>query len=164
MSPGFIPPGTLIRAALRSSIPFGRTFAHPIWYEAMGLSLSFFSRAAFKKRSGNRASRFEQFDKPALQPLPATPYDLSEWSKARINIDYHCAFDENFYSVPYTLVQEQVEIRATPTTVEIFHQGQRVASHPRSPGKELAITNPQHRPKSHQAHMEWTPSRMVNCG
>ena len=116
----------------------------------------------FKKRSGSRASRFEEFDKPALQPLPATPYDLSEWSKARVNIDYHCAFDENFYSVPYTLVQEQVEIRATATTVEIFHQGQRVASHPRSPGKELAITNPQHRPKSHQAHLEWTPSRMVN--
>jgi hypothetical protein len=31
-----------------------------------------------------------------------------------------------------------------------------------SVGKEQAITNPQHRPKSHQAHLEWTPSRMVN--
>jgi len=116
----------------------------------------------FKKRSGCRASRFEEFDKPALQPLPPTPYDLSEWSKARVNIDYHCAFDENFYSVPYTLVQEPVEIRSAPATVEIFHHGQRVASHPRSAGKDQAITNPQHRPKSHQAHLEWTPSRMVN--
>jgi transposase len=116
----------------------------------------------FRKRTGTRASLFEQLDKPALQPLPATPYDLSEWSKARINIDYHCVFDENFYSVPYTLVHELVEIRSTPTTVEIFHHGQRVASHPRSQGKRKAITNPQHRPKSHQAHLEWTPSRMVN--
>ena len=116
----------------------------------------------FKKRSGSRASLFEEFDKPALQPLPATPYELGEWCKARINIDYHCVFDKNFYSVPYTLVQELVEIRSTPTTVEIFHQGQRVASHRRSLGIDKAITNREHRPKSHQAHLEWTPSRMVN--
>jgi transposase len=97
-----------------------------------------------------------------LQPLPSTPYDLSEWSKARINIDYHCVFDKNFYSVPYSLVQELVEIRSTPTTVEIFHNGQRVASHPRSHRNGETITNREHRPKSHQAHLEWTPSRMVS--
>jgi len=38
------------------------------------------------------------------------------------NIDYHIAFDANFYSVSYTLVQERVEVRATPTTIEIFHK------------------------------------------
>jgi hypothetical protein len=53
---------------------------------------------------------------------------MSQWSRARVNIDYHIAFDANFYSVPYTLVQELMEVRATPTTVEIFHKGQRVAS------------------------------------
>ena len=51
---------------------------------------------------------------------------------ARVNIDYHVAFDTNFYSVPYNLVHEVVEVRSTPTTVEIFHKGQRVASHLRS--------------------------------
>ena len=124
--------------------------------------LTILNHRPFKKRSGSRASLFEEIDQPALQPLPATPYDLSQWCKARINIDYHCVFDENFYSVPYTLVQELVEIRSTPTTVEIFHQGQRVASHPRRQGNGKTITNPQHRPKSHQVHLEWTPSRMVS--
>jgi hypothetical protein len=42
-----------------------------------------------------------------------------------VNIDYHIAFEGNFYSVPYTLVQEPVEVRSTPATVEIFHQGLR---------------------------------------
>jgi Mu transposase, C-terminal domain len=27
---------------------------------------------------------------------------MSQWSRARVNIDYHIAFDGNFYSVPYT--------------------------------------------------------------
>jgi len=78
-----------------------------------------------------------------------------------VNIDYHIAFEGNFYSVPYTLVQERVEVRSTPATVEIFHNGQRVSSHLRSRTRGQAITENEHRPKSHQTHLEWTPSRMV---
>jgi transposase len=64
--------------------------------------------------------------------------------------------------VPYTLVQQVVEIRSTPTTVEIFHKGNRVASHLRNRGRNQIVTQNQHRPRSHQAHLEWPPSRMVN--
>ena len=111
---------------------------------------------------GARATVWEAVDKPALKPLPTEPFDLSEWSRARVNIDYHVAFDANLYSVPYNLVHELVEIRSTPTTVEILHKGTRVASHLRSRGRGQAITNEEHRPKSHRAHLEWTPSRMVH--
>jgi transposase len=115
----------------------------------------------FRKREGSRASVFEAIEKPALKPLPSEPFDLSEWSRARVNIDYHIAFDSNLYSVPYNLVHEVVEIRSTPTTVEILHKGARVASHPRSRGRDHTVTNEEHRPKSHRAHLEWTPSRML---
>ena len=77
----------------------------------------------FRKRSGSRASLFATLDKPALSPLPGERFDLSEWARARVNIDYHVVFDGNYYSVPYNLVQELVEIRSLPTTVEIFHKG-----------------------------------------
>ncbi len=116
----------------------------------------------FRKREGSRASVFATLDKPALKPLPAEPFDLSEWSRARVNIDYHVSFDANLYSVPYNLVHELVEIRSTPTMVEILHKGTRVASHLRSRGRGQNITNEEHRPKSHRAHLEWTPSRMVH--
>ena len=116
----------------------------------------------FRKREGSRASQFAALDKPALNPLPAEPFDLSQWSRARVNIDYHIVFDTNFYSVPYNLVQELVEVRSTPTTVELFHKGQRVASHLRARGHGHTVTIAEHRPRSHQAHLEWTPSRMVH--
>jgi transposase len=116
----------------------------------------------FRKREGSRASRFASIEKSALRPLPAECFDMSHWSRARVNIDYHIAFDANLYSVPYNMVHELVEVRATPTTVEIFHKGQRVASHVRGRGREEVFTQKEHRPKSHQAHLEWTPSRMVN--
>jgi transposase len=116
----------------------------------------------FRKREGSRASVFAAVERNALRALPAEPFDMSQWSYARVNIDYHIAFDANFYSAPYTLVQERVEVRATPTTIEIFHKGQRVASHVRGHGREQVFTQREHRPKSHQAHLEWTPSRMVH--
>jgi transposase len=116
----------------------------------------------FRKRDGSRASVFAAIDKPALKPLPLEPFDLSEWSRARVNIDYHVSFDSNLYSGPYNLVHELVEIRSTPTTVEILHKGTRVASHLRSRGRGQAVANEEHRPKSHRAHLEWTPSRMVH--
>jgi transposase len=116
----------------------------------------------FKKREGSRASVFAAIERSALHPLPPERFDMSQWSRARVNIDYHIAFDANLYSVPYNLVHELVEVRATPTTVEIFHKGQRVASHLRCRGREQLSTQKEHRPKSHQAHLEWTPSRMVH--
>jgi len=48
------------------------------------------------------------------------------------------------------------------TTVEIFHRGERVASHPRSRQTYQATTNSEHRPKSHQEHLAWPPSRLLH--
>jgi hypothetical protein len=39
---------------------------------------------------------------------------MSQWLRATVNVDYHVAFDGNFYSAPYSLVQQIVEVRATP--------------------------------------------------
>jgi transposase len=146
-----------IVAALRHRIFFSVAEAN----EAVRELLEKLNARPFKKRAGSRASLFAELDQPALQPLPATAYEISEWVWARVNIDYHIAFDDNFYSVPYTLVQEKVEVRATANVVEIFHKGQRIASHRRSYAHEKAVTKDEHRPRSHQAHLEWTPSRMV---
>jgi len=116
----------------------------------------------FQKREGSRLSLFRELDQPALQPLPTERFDLSEWSQATVNIDYHIQFDRSFYSVPYQLARQTVEVRATPTTIEVFHQGKRVASHVRNRKPYSAMTNSEHRPASHRAHLDWPPSRMVH--
>src|SRR5205823_10506090 len=71
-------------------------------------------------------------------------------------------FDHHWYSVPYQLTQQEVDVRATATIVEIFHRGVRVASHVRSHLVDRASTITEHRPKAHQRHLEWTPSRLVD--
>jgi transposase len=129
--------------------------------EAIQELLARLNERPFRKREGSRKTLWETLDKPALKPLPDQRFDMSEWSRGRVNIDYHIAFDGNFYSVPYQLVHEMMEIRSTAMTVEIFHKSQRIASHIRARGHGHAVTLNEHRPKSHQEHLEWTPSRMV---
>jgi transposase len=119
------------------------------------------NRRPFQKRAGSRDSLFVELDQPALRPLPAERFDMSAWRQAKVNIDYHIQFDDSFYSVPYTLTGKTVEVRATASTIEIFHRGERVASHVRAHKPYQASTLPEHRPRSHQAHLEWPPSRIV---
>lgn len=112
----------------------------------------------------SRADLFEELDKPALRSLPQRSYEFAEWKEPRVNIDYHVTVDFHHYSVPYQLVHELVQVRSTSTVVEIFYRGKRVASHVRSYYKGKHTTNPEHMPKSHRAHAEWTPSRVIAWG
>ncbi len=71
----------------------------------------------FKKLAGSRASLFAELDRPALRPLPATPYEYATWKTAKVSIDYHVEVDRHYYSVPYTLVGERADVRASARTV-----------------------------------------------
>lgn len=110
----------------------------------------------------SRRELFERLDRPALRPLPAEAFAYAEWRKARVNIDYHAEVDHHFYSAPHALVHEEVEARLTAITVELFHKGERIASHLRSYQRGRHTTTDEHMPKAHRAHAEWSPSRIVD--
>ena len=129
--------------------------------EAIGTLLTRLNERAFRRREGSRKTVFEQVDKPALRSLPSERYEFGQWRTARVNIDYHVEFDRHYYSVPYPLTGEAVEVRASATTVEIFHRAVRVASHLRSTVPHQATTTAEHRPKAHQRYLAWTPSRLI---
>jgi transposase len=129
--------------------------------EAIAELLTRLNERPFRKREGSRKTAFEQMDQPALRPLPAQRYEFGHWHTARVNIDYHIEFERHYYSVPYQLTGETVEVRASAATVEIFHRGVRVASHARSSVVHQATTTAEHRRKAHQRYLEWTPSRLI---
>ncbi|MDQ6783529.1 MAG: IS21 family transposase [Actinomycetota bacterium] len=117
----------------------------------------------FKKLPGSRRALFESLDRPALRPLPASRYEFATWRTAKVNIDYHIELraDRHYYSVPYRLAGEAVDVRTSAATVEVFHRHRRVASHVRrfTPGYS---TDPAHMPESHRRHAAWTPSRIID--
>ena len=103
----------------------------------------------FRKLPGSRRSQFELLDRPALRPLPDSPYVFAEWKAVRVSMDYHVEVDGHYYSVPHALVRRQLDVRLTARTVECFHRGQRVASHVRSPAKGRHTTAAEHMPEKH---------------
>ena len=117
----------------------------------------------FRKIPGSRRSLFQTLDRPALGALPATPYEYAEWKGAKVNIDYHVEYDRHYYSVPYLLARQAVDVRATRQTVEIFHRGQRVASHLRSRAIGQHTTLAEHMPPNHRWG-EWSPDRLLKWG
>lgn len=114
----------------------------------------------FKKLEGTRQIQFDMLEKSFLSPLPVERFEMCEWKKARVNLDYHIQLDRHYYSVPYKLVHKEVSVRFTDTIVEIFYQSQRVSSHRRCLVIGHHSTTPEHMPKDHREHLEWTPSRM----
>lgn len=129
--------------------------------EAIRPLLAKLNARPFQKLEGSRDGWFEAYEKPKLRPLPATAFELATWSKASVNIDYHVVVDKHYYSVPYSLIHQILDARLSESTVELFHQGKRVAAHARSSQPGLFTTLNEHRPKAHQKHLEWTPGRMV---
>lgn len=109
----------------------------------------------------SRRELYEELDRPALRPLPSEPFEMASFGRARVNIDYHVTFAKHYYSVPYRYLHRRVEVRATTQTVEIFCQGERIASHVRDDRPYHFTTLAEHRPESHRAWLEWTPERLV---
>lgn len=115
----------------------------------------------FKKLDGCRLSHFEAIDRPALRPLPLTPYEFAEWKKVRVNVDYHIEAERHYYSVPHSLVGKQLDLRLTASTVECFHRGKRVASHRRSRLQGRHTTVHEHMPRKHRQYAGWPPDRFI---
>jgi transposase len=118
----------------------------------------------YQRLPGSRRSVFDALDRPAMRALPSTPYMFGEWKEALVAFDYHVDIEGHYYSVPHALVGHTVWARFAARTVEVFFRGQRVASHVRSYQRGAHTTLPEHMPKAHRAHSEWSPRRLIQWG
>jgi transposase len=115
----------------------------------------------FKKLEGCRRSAYEELDKPVLRALPVQRMQIYTFKSPRVNVDYHIEYEHRFYSVPYQLVGQQVELRATSCTVEIMHNNLRVAMHAAHPRKGSFTTLAEHMPENHREHLQWSPDKLI---
>ena len=132
--------------------------------KAIAALLAELNQRPFKKLPGCRASAFAALDAPALKPLPAQALVLAQFKPARVNIDYHIAFEGHYYSVPHQHVGAAVELRITASTLEVLLRRQRIAAHARSAKVGAFTTLAEHMPASHRAHRQWTPAKLIAWG
>jgi transposase len=131
---------------------------------AIAALLPSLNERAFQKLDGSRASHFASLDRPALAGLPAQPWQWVTFKTVKAHIDYHVEVDGHRYSVPHSLVGQELEARLTDALVEVLHRGQRVACHARSARRGGFTTVDEHMPAAHRAHKQWTPERLIHWG
>jgi transposase len=118
------------------------------------------NRAPFKKIAGDRKSMFMETERPNLRPLPITRYEYAEWKQAKAGMDYHIEYEKRYYSVLHHYAGKKLQVRATTSTIEIFYEHERIASHKRNySSKNRYSTLREHMPSNHQAIADWTPER-----
>ncbi len=147
---------TWIIAALRAE----QFFSLAELNRAIREKLEPFNSKLFQKKDGSRLSLFLGEEKPLLAPLPATRYELADWKQATVQFNYHISVDGMLYSVPYEYIKKKVDVRVTDTSIEIFYNHNRIASHRRltgPPGQYDTIL--EHMPEDHQKYLEWNGDR-----
>jgi len=150
---------TWIIAALRDRTFFSLAELN----EAITEKLKAFNERPFQKKPGNRYTAFLEEEKEYLQPLPKERYELALWKKLTPGFNYHIEVEKNFYSVPYEYIKQELDVRVTAATVEVFYNNLRICSHPRHHGKPgNYATIPEHMPEKHKAHTEWNAERFLS--
>jgi hypothetical protein len=89
---------------------------------------------------------FQEQEVNALRPLPAEPYETRLWKQVKVQKDIHVGFQGRFYSVPWRWVGKQVWLQATSSTVAIYGDNTRIATHARN-GDGIWSTNEAHLPE-----------------
>jgi transposase len=106
----------------------------------------------------SRRELFTELDKPVLAALPPTRFGPGDWTYASVGHDYHVRVerDGHDYSVPYTNVGDDVEIRVSASMVEVFTSGngERIAAHARSFVRGGTTTLSEHMPQAHRKHRD----------
>lgn len=150
---------TWITAALRNNTFFNLTELN----EAIAKKLSTFNEKTFQKKPGSRYSAFTEEEKEYLLPLPRNPYELAIWRKCVCGFNYHIAFEKNFYSVPHEYIKQELDVRVTSQTLEVFSENQRICSHARLYGRSGQYsTVTDHMPEKHKKYSEWNAERFVS--
>jgi transposase len=127
---------------------------------AIGDCVEWINNRVTRHLGASRRALFEQVERAALKPLPATAYVFAYWKQCRAGIDYHVEIDKHYYSVPYTMMRQELWASYTASTVELFHRGKRVAAHRRGPPNRGHTTLPEHMPSSHRRYADWTLERI----
>lgn len=83
---------------------------------------------------------FDAVERTALKPAPNEPYDLPEWSHAKVQPDQYARVGDALYSLPRHLVGKKLETRADRRTVRLYLRGELVRAHATAAPGEHRVT------------------------
>lgn len=123
-----------------------------------------YNRLLFQRKECSRLELFQSVEWEYLKPLPAAPYQMKEYRRAKVQKMGFVYFspDKNYYSVPYRYIGKQTLIHYTPGHVEVYYNHERIALHKRNPAPGNYNTDKSHLSSTHKAYVDWNPDTFIN--
>lgn len=123
------------------------------------MRLGNYNNLLFQRKEASRKELFQSVEREYLKPLPQSPYQLKDYTRAKVQKIGYVFFspDSSYYSVPYRYVGKHTQIHYTDNTVEVYYAHERVCFHKRNPEKGVYVTNKEHLSSTHRAYAEWSP-------
>jgi transposase len=78
-----------------------------------------------------RQSWFIRHEEESLNPLPFSPFKYIDHQKLKSGANHHVRYKKQYYSVPVRYHGEQLDIRATDSSIELYNNGRLIAQHTR---------------------------------
>lgn len=97
---------------------------------------------------------FKSEEEQALQPLPKNRWEPTSWSQSIVRREWRVMVNNAYYSVPYQLIGETVEICMTHSFVRIFHMHNEVALHEKATKKWEYKRKAEHAPPFQEAVLQ----------
>ena len=121
--------------------------------------LAAYNNMLLQRRQASRLELFQTFEREHLKALPSSPYEMKDYRRAKVQKTGYIYFspDKNYYSVPYRYISKRTQIQYTKSTVEVFYNQQRIASHKRNPAPGIYITIEDHLCSTHKFYKQWNP-------
>lgn len=121
--------------------------------------LATYNNMLLQRRQSSRLELFQSFERGQLKALPSSPYELKDYRRAKVQKTGYVYFspDKNYYSVPFRYISKHTQIQYTKSTVEVFYNHERIASHKRNPAPGIYITEEDHLCSTHKFYRQWSP-------
>jgi transposase len=105
---------------------------------------------------------FESEEKAALLPLPKTRWEPTTWKQCHVRREWRIMIDNAYYSVPYQLIDQTVEVCVTSSLVRIFHENKEVALHEKAKEKWEYKRKTEHAPPFQEAVLQCTRAGLLD--
>lgn len=107
-----------------------------------------FNTKPFQKKEGSSKSVYMDEESPFMKSLSKYPFELSEWKRGKVQLNYHISVGKMNYSVPYEYVGNYVDVKLTKSTVTVYYKMNRICSHDQFYGRvNQYSTNESHMPE-----------------
>lgn len=115
-------------------------------------------RCPFRNRNTSRREIFDTAEASELGTLPTVAWEEVEWTKVKVAPDWHITISTVKYSVPYQLAGQVVNVRIRGQMLDVFSDGQKVATHQVRAQRGAYSTDMAHcPPEMEHPNALWTP-------